>query len=86
MGDAQLIAAQGGATIGLTQSRAWNGIWLARVRRNDQGWTVEVEIPFRTLNFDPGSGNGARTFSAPCGARTKTISGADGLATRDSSA
>ena len=39
MGDAQLIAAQGGATIGLTQSRAWNGIWLARVRRNDQGWT-----------------------------------------------
>ena len=55
MGDAQLVAAQGGATIGLIQNRAWNGIWLARVRRNDQGWTVEVEIPFRTLNFDPGS-------------------------------
>ena len=55
MGDAQLIAAQGGGTIGLTQNRSWNGIWLARVRRNDQGWTVEAEIPFRTLNFDPGS-------------------------------
>ena len=62
MGDAQLIAAQGGATIGLTQSRAWNGIWLARVRRNDQGWTVEVEIPFRTLNFDPGSGEWGANF------------------------
>jgi hypothetical protein len=55
MGDAQLIAAQGGATIGLVQNRAWNGIWLARVRRTDQGWMAEVEIPFRTLNFDPNS-------------------------------
>ena len=53
MGDAQLIAATGGAQVGLTQNRAWNGIWLARTRRGDQGWTVEVEIPFRTLNFDP---------------------------------
>src|SRR5687767_4214323 len=34
-------------------SVAWNGIWLARVRRHDQGWTAEVEIPFRTLNFNP---------------------------------
>jgi hypothetical protein len=54
MGDAQLVAASGG-TSGLSQNRAWNGIWLARVQRHDQGWTVEVEIPFRTLNFDPDS-------------------------------
>jgi len=52
MGDAQLVPASGG-TGGVAQNRAWNGIWLARVRRHDQGWTVEVEIPFRTLNFDP---------------------------------
>jgi hypothetical protein len=54
MGDAQLIPSSGGSG-SVSQNRAWNGIWLARVRRHDQGWTVEVEIPFRTLNFDPGA-------------------------------
>jgi hypothetical protein len=34
-------------------NRAWDGIWNARVRHDDQGWTIEIEIPFRTLNFDP---------------------------------
>src|SRR5687767_5867424 len=52
MGDAQLVPSSG-STGSVSQNRAWNGIWLARVRRHDQGWTVEVEIPFRTLNFDP---------------------------------
>ncbi len=33
--------------------RAWDGIWNARVRVTDTGWTIEIEIPFRTLNFDP---------------------------------
>ncbi len=36
-------------------NRAWDGIWNARVRHSDIGWTIEIEIPFRTLNFDPGS-------------------------------
>jgi len=52
MGDAQLVPSSGGSG-SVSQNRAWNGIWLARVRRHDQGWTVEVEIPFRTVNFDP---------------------------------
>jgi len=34
-------------------NRAWDGIWNARVRHNETGWTIEIEIPFRTLNFDP---------------------------------
>jgi hypothetical protein len=34
-------------------SREWDGIWDARVIRSDRGWTIEIEIPFRTLNFDP---------------------------------
>jgi len=34
-------------------NRAWDGIWNARVRRSEIGWTIEIEIPFRTLNFDP---------------------------------
>ena len=36
-------------------NRAWDGIWNARVRRTDIGWIIEIEIPFRTLNFDPDS-------------------------------
>ena len=51
MGDAQLVAASNG--IGTTQNRAWDGIWSARVRRHERGWTAEIEIPFRTLSFDP---------------------------------
>ncbi|HEU4688083.1 MAG TPA: DUF5916 domain-containing protein [Vicinamibacterales bacterium] len=34
-------------------NRAWDGIWDARVVRSEIGWTIEIEIPFRTLNFDP---------------------------------
>lgn len=36
-------------------SREWDGIWDAQVRRSEIGWTIEIEIPFRTLNFDPNS-------------------------------
>ena len=34
-------------------NRAWDGIWNARVRHSEIGWTIEIEIPFRTVNFDP---------------------------------
>ncbi len=34
-------------------NRQWDGIWTAKVRRTDIGWVAEIEIPFRTLNFDP---------------------------------
>lgn len=39
---------------GAAVNRSWDGIWTVRVRRDDQGWSVEMELPFRTLNFDPG--------------------------------
>ncbi len=35
------------------QQRAWDGIWTARISRTDIGWIAEIEIPFRTLNFNP---------------------------------
>lgn len=38
---------------GNVQSREWDGIWNARVRRSEVGWTIEIDIPFRTLAFDP---------------------------------
>jgi hypothetical protein len=34
-------------------NRQWDGIWNARVNRNNLGWSIEIEIPFRSLNFDP---------------------------------
>jgi len=37
------------------QNRQWDGIWNGRARRSEIGWTLEIEIPFRTLNFDPNS-------------------------------
>lgn len=35
-------------------STDWDGIWDARVRRDDKGWTLEMEIPAQTLHFTPG--------------------------------
>ena len=35
------------------QNRQWDGIWNAKVRHSEVGWIIEIEIPFRTLNFDP---------------------------------
>lgn len=32
----------------------WDGIWDARTQRSAAGWTVEVAIPSRTLNFTRG--------------------------------
>ena len=31
----------------------WDGIWQAAAARNEQGWTAEMRIPFKTLSFDP---------------------------------
>ena len=39
--------------VGAAVNRSWDGIWTVRVRRGMDGWTVEMEIPFLTLNFDP---------------------------------
>jgi hypothetical protein len=34
-------------------NRQWDGIWTGKALRNDLGWTLEIEVPFSTLNFDP---------------------------------
>lgn len=47
---ADALQGSGGAN-----NRQWDGIWNARARRSDIGWTLEIEIPFRTLNFNPTS-------------------------------
>lgn len=34
-------------------NKSWDGIWEARVAMRPDGWSAEIRIPFRTLNFDP---------------------------------
>ncbi len=34
-------------------NKRWNGLWDMRTRVLDNGWSVEIRIPFSTLNFDP---------------------------------
>ena len=34
-------------------NKSWDGIWDVRVVIDDEGWSAEIVIPFRTLNFDP---------------------------------
>ncbi len=48
MGDGILRVGQG-----TSLNKAWNGIWRAWVTRHAGGWSVEIRIPFMTLNFDP---------------------------------
>ena len=38
-----------------TNNRQWDGIWDARSTRSEIGWTLEIEVPFRTMNFNPDS-------------------------------
>ena len=47
------LVGSGGGGFGGGGGRAWDGIWMARVVKSDLGWTAEIEIPFRTVNFDP---------------------------------
>ncbi len=51
MGDGLVNAVDGGTNISV--NRSWDGIWNAQVEQSEIGWTIEIELPFRTLNFDP---------------------------------
>ncbi len=33
----------------------WNPVWARRTSRFDGGWTVEMEIPFKSLRYSPGA-------------------------------
>jgi hypothetical protein len=33
---------------------SWDGVWAGRARRDAQGWTCEMRIPFSQLRFTPG--------------------------------
>ena len=35
------------------QQRNWEGIWHAAAQQDEMGWTAEMEIPYKTLSFNP---------------------------------
>ena len=41
------------------QNSAWNGIWYVKTGRFEQGWTMEVAIPFKSLRY---RGSGAQEW------------------------
>jgi Carbohydrate family 9 binding domain-like len=43
--------------------REWNSIWIGRSRIVDDGWTVEMAIPFRNFSFDPSQSQWVIDFS-----------------------
>jgi Domain of unknown function (DUF5916) len=53
MGDSLISAADSTGGTPDAAARAWDGIWFAKVNRSEIGWTLEIEIPFRTLKFNP---------------------------------
>lgn len=40
---------------GQTLNKDWDGIWKAWTYIGDFGWSAEIRIPFRSINFDPKS-------------------------------
>ncbi len=57
MGDALISSGggRGGGGGGGGGGRAWDGIWEVKSFIRLDGWSLEIRIPFRTLNFDPSS-------------------------------
>ncbi len=43
-----------GLAFGQDASLDWDGIWDARARIREDGWSAEVRIPFKTISFKPG--------------------------------
>jgi hypothetical protein len=36
-----------------SNAREWDGIWNAKARQSEIGWVLEIDLPFRSLAFDP---------------------------------
>ena len=53
--------------------RAWDGIWQIQTRILADGWSLEIQIPFRTLNFDPSSDTWGINFQRTIRRRNEEI-------------
>lgn len=51
----------------------WSGIWHGASVRNDDGWTAEIEIPFKTLSFNPSNETWGLNFARYIGRKSEHI-------------
>jgi len=51
----------------------WRGIWHGEARIDDKGWVAEIEIPFKTLSFDPSIDVWGMNFSRYIGRSSEQI-------------
>ncbi|MDZ7718412.1 MAG: DUF5916 domain-containing protein [Balneolaceae bacterium] len=51
----------------------WDGIWDAKATINEIGWTTEIKIPFRSLNFDPESDTWGVNFMRVIRRKSETV-------------
>ncbi|NNF14385.1 MAG: carbohydrate binding family 9 domain-containing protein [Gemmatimonadetes bacterium] len=72
MGDAVLTGGGGGGGFG-GGGRAWDGIWETRTAILDNGWSAEIRIPFRTLNFNPNESSWGINFQRTIRRRNEEI-------------
>ena len=55
-------------------NRNWEDIWYTEARINDDGWVVEMAIPFKTLNFDPNNSDWGFTLERQIARKQESIS------------
>lgn len=51
----------------------WQGIWYAAAAIDDEGWTAEMAIPFKTISFDPNSDTWGINFRRAIARRDERI-------------
>jgi hypothetical protein len=51
----------------------WDGIWDAAAGIDDEGWSVEMALPFKTLSFDPSNDSWRMNFTRNVIRRNETI-------------
>lgn len=66
--DALVSTGQGGSL-----NINWDGIWDARTIIGDFGWSAEIKIPFRSLNFDPASTTWGANFMRVIRRKNETV-------------
>jgi hypothetical protein len=44
------------ANEGREVNTSWDAVWRVAAKKQDDGWTAEIWIPFKTLRFEPGEG------------------------------
>lgn len=51
----------------------WRGLWRGEARLDHEGWVAEIEVPFKTLSFDPSIDVWGINFGRYIGRKTEQI-------------